>query len=78
MTFSVLPITHSAVAAGSRQQRAGDACVLDQSHSASSGDALSVYSSHPLFGNRSAAETRNTPGEASEEQSAQTTLFDER
>ena len=62
--FSALVITHSAVAAGSRQRRADNACALDQSHSAASGDAPSASSSHPLFGNRSAAERRNTPGEA--------------
>lgn len=61
VTFSVFPITHSAVAAGSRQRRADDACALDQSHSAPSGDAPSASSSHLLFGNRWAAETRNTP-----------------
>ena len=57
-------ITHSVVAAGSRQRRADNACALDQSHSAASGDALSASSSHPLFDNRSAAEMRNTPREA--------------
>ena len=64
VTFSVFLITHSAVAAGSRQQRADDACALDQSHSAPSGDAPSASSSHLLFGNHSAAETRNTPDKA--------------
>lgn len=61
VTFHVLPITHSAVAAGSRQQRVDDACALDQSHSAPSGDAPLDLSSHLLFDNHSAAEMRNTP-----------------
>lgn len=66
VTFSMFPLTHSAVAAGSKQQRGGDACALDRSHSALSGDAPSASSSHPLFGTRTAAETRSTPSEARE------------
>lgn len=61
MTFHVFPITHSTVAAGSRQQRAGGACALDQSRSAPSGDAPSDLPSHRLSDNHSAAEMRNTP-----------------
>lgn len=63
-----LPITHSAAAAARRQRQADNACAPDQSHSALSGDAPSALSSHPLFGNLSAAGTGRTPGVVKKEQ----------
>lgn len=54
-------ITHSAVAAGSWQQRADAACALDQSHSAPSDDSPSASSSRLQFGNHPAANMCNIP-----------------
>lgn len=70
MTPLIFAITHSAVAAGSRRQRAGAACALDQSCAAPSGDAPPDLSSHRLFDNHSAAEMRNTPEEVNEKRTS--------
>ena len=67
MPFSLFHFTHHAVAAGSRQLQAADACALDQSHSALSGDVPSASLSRPLFGNLAAAWTRSIPVEANED-----------
>lgn len=61
--FVHFPRTHGAAAAGSRRRKADGACALGRTRSAPAGDAPSDSSSRLLFGNRSAADTRSTPGE---------------